>query len=183
MSPETPAPVAPTLSTTDTPAAPTALTASAVPGVLAATTVLAVAAASLATTAPPAAPSEADAPSAPGAGSPAPDGPRAPGPDVADTPLAAWTRVLDELAELSAGAGPDAGDSVIRRLVRWTPPTDLGPLPAELVDRALEVLTGQAHVVEHLQQAVAENRRHARAVSTVPVVGSNPPAAYLDVQA
>lgn len=84
---------------------------------------------------------------------------------------------------MSAGAGPDAGAEVLDRLVRWTPPADLGRLPASLVDRALEVLAGHAHIVDHLHDAVAENRRHARALSAVPTVHDAPVAAYLDVEA
>lgn len=103
--------------------------------------------------------------------------------DAAPDPHAAWSRVLDDLAAMSAGAGPDAGAEVMDRLVRWTPPTDLGRLPASLVDRALEVLAGHAHIVEHLHDAVAENRRHARALSAVPTVHDAPVAAYLDVEA
>ncbi|MFE4465060.1 hypothetical protein ACFRCR_08040 [Oerskovia sp. NPDC056781] len=103
--------------------------------------------------------------------------------DAAADPHAAWSRVLDDLAAMSAGAGPDAGAEVMDRLVRWTPPTDLGRLPASLVDRALEVLAGQAHIVDHLHDAVAENRRHARALSAVPTVHDAPVAAYLDVEA
>ncbi|MFF2621665.1 hypothetical protein [Oerskovia jenensis] len=98
-------------------------------------------------------------------------------------PHADWSRVLDELAAMSAQAGPDAGGDVMDRLVRWSPPTDLGRLPAVLVDRALEVLAGHAHVVEHLHEALAENRRHVRALSAVPTVHDAPAAAYLDVQA
>jgi hypothetical protein len=103
--------------------------------------------------------------------------------DAAADLHAAWSRVLDDLAAMSAGAGPDAGAEVMDRLVRWTPPTDLGRLPASLVDRALEVLAGHAHIVDHLHDAVAENRRHARALSAVPTVHDAPVAAYLDVEA
>ncbi|MBD7999929.1 MULTISPECIES: hypothetical protein [Oerskovia] len=103
--------------------------------------------------------------------------------DAAADPHAAWSRVLDDLAAMAAGAGPDAGGEVMGRLVLWTPPTDLGRLPASLVDRALEVLAGHAHVVDHLHDAVAENRRHARALSAVPTVHDAPVAAYLDVEA
>ncbi len=103
--------------------------------------------------------------------------------DAVADPHAAWSRVLDDLAAMSAGAGPDAGAEVMDRLVRWTPPTDLGRLPASLVDRALEVLAGHAHIVDHLHDAVAENRRHARALSAVPTVHDAPVAAYLDVEA
>lgn len=106
----------------------------------------------------------------------------APAPAPVD-PHADWSRVLDELAAMSAQAGPDAGGDVMDRLVRWSPPTDLGRLPAVLVDRALEVLAGHAHVVEHLHEALAENRRHVRALSAVPTVHDAPAAAYLDVQA
>ncbi|MFF3064686.1 hypothetical protein ACFVQ3_09015 [Oerskovia sp. NPDC057915] len=103
--------------------------------------------------------------------------------DAAADTYAAWSRVLDDLAAMSAGAGPDAGAEVMDRLVRWTPPTDLGRLPASLVDRALEVLAGQGHIVDHLHEAVAENRRHVRALSAVPTVHEAPVAAYLDVEA
>ncbi len=123
-------------------------------------------------------PEARSAPGAPDAVAPAPD----PAPAPVD-PHADWSRVLDELAAMSAQAGPDAGIDVMNRLVRWSPPTDLGRLPAVLVDRALEVLAGHAHVVEHLHEAVAENRRHVRALSAVPTVHDAPAAAYLDVQA
>ncbi|RXR23651.1 hypothetical protein EQW78_13110 [Oerskovia turbata] len=103
--------------------------------------------------------------------------------DAAADLHAAWSGVLDDLAAMSAGAGPAAGAEVMDRLVTWTPPTDLGRLPASLVDRALEVLAGHAHIVDHLHEAVAENRRHARALSSVPTVHDAPAAAYLDVEA
>jgi len=101
---------------------------------------------------------------------------------VAD-PYTAWSLVLDELAAMSVDAGPGAGSEVLDRLVAWVPPTDLGRLPGALVDRALEVLAGHAHVVEHLREAVAENRRHVRALSVVPTGHEAPAAAYLDVRA
>ncbi|MHA7132016.1 hypothetical protein [Oerskovia turbata] len=94
---------------------------------------------------------------------------------------AAWSRVLDEIATMSAQAGPDATDEVVELLTAWNPPTGLGRLPEELTDRALEVLASHAHVVELLQAAVGANRRHARVLSAVPT--GAPAAAYLDVEA
>jgi hypothetical protein len=94
---------------------------------------------------------------------------------------AAWSRVLDEIATMSAQAGPGATDDVVELLTAWNPPTGLGRLPEELTDRALEVLAGHAHVVELLQAAVGANRRHARVLSAVPT--GAPAASYLDVEA
>jgi hypothetical protein len=97
--------------------------------------------------------------------------------------FAAWSCVLDEIATMSAVAGPDADEEVVARFARWNPPTGLGRLPADLVDRALEVLAAHAHAVELLQTAVTANRRHVRALSAVPLVAGSPAAAYLDVEA
>jgi hypothetical protein len=109
--------------------------------------------------------------------------PQTPTPTVESPAHAAWSCVLDEIAAMAIVAGPDAGEEVVERFARWNPPTGLGRLPAELVDRALEVLAAHAHAVELLQAAVAANRRHARVLSAVPSVAGSPTAAYLDVEA
>lgn len=97
--------------------------------------------------------------------------------------LTAWARALDELDAMASVAGEHAGETAVAHLAAWTPPTGLGRLPAELVDRALEVLVRQADVVDRLHAAIVENRRHSRALTCVPRAHDSTAAAYLDVSA
>ena len=96
-------------------------------------------------------------------------------------PAAAWARVLDDLDEMAAAAGEHADDAAVARLVAWTPPEDLGPLPETLAERALAVADRMASTVERLHRAIRSNRRHARAVTVVTGTTGDRSAAYLDV--
>ncbi|OLT54270.1 hypothetical protein, partial [Cellulosimicrobium sp. CUA-896] len=96
---------------------------------------------------------------------------------------AAWARVLDELATMAGDAGEHAGEEAVARLVAWTPPEDLGPLPPSLVERALDVVARLGGTVGSLHAAMATNRRHARALEAVPAAHDTTAAAYLDVSA
>lgn len=94
---------------------------------------------------------------------------------------AVWSRVLDELEAMVVETGPDAPAAALERLEQWEPPQVLGRIPVALVDRAMNVLAGQAHVVDHLHAVVQENRRHTRALNAVSKGYDTATAAYLDV--
>ncbi len=96
---------------------------------------------------------------------------------------AAWARVLDDLAAMAGDAGERAGEDAVARLLAWTPPEGLGPLPPTLVDRALDVVARLGGTVGSLHAAMASNRRHARALEAVPESHDVTAAAYLDVSA
>jgi hypothetical protein len=83
---------------------------------------------------------------------------------------AAWAAALDELeldieraeALLSRDHSVrDAHTDELLQGVTWTPPGDLPPLPAELVDRARAVLDRQTAVAAGLALAMTVNRRQA----------------------
>ncbi|WP_069386622.1 hypothetical protein [Cellulosimicrobium cellulans] len=103
--------------------------------------------------------------------------------EVRAAATAAWAGVLDDLEAMAAGSGGDADDDAVARLLAWTPPEGLGPLPPSLVERALDVVARLGGAVGSLHAAMASNRRHARALQSVPTVQDPAAAAYLDVRA
>lgn len=107
-----------------------------------------------------------------------------PEPTVAVTDTdAAWERLLDDLDEVAAAGAVELDDDALDRLRAWEPPAGLGPLPSALADRALAVAARLDATVEDLRRALAENRRHAHALTAVPRVLDTSAAAYLDVRA
>ena len=61
----------------------------------------------------------------------------------------------------------------------WTPPSNLGLLPAPLVERATALLQRQVRVATQLAQAAAHSRRQLRAVDGMRATGEARPV-YLD---
>jgi hypothetical protein len=104
-------------------------------------------------------------------------------PEERDAATAAWAGVLDELDAMAGDAGEHASDDAVARLAAWTPPQGLGPLPPALVERALDVVARLGGTVGSLHAAMANNRRHARALQAVPTAQDTTAAAYLDVSA
>jgi hypothetical protein len=87
-----------------------------------------------------------------------------------------WTEVLDDLdAELTVlelrAAEPSLADG-LELTAPWSPPTDLDPLPAEMVERATQVIRRMLTVESRLEARreqvgeelafVARRRAHAR---------------------
>lgn len=64
----------------------------------------------------------------------------------------------------------------------WTPPTNLGPLPAHLVERARTLLGRQLDVSRQLASAARNSRKHDRAVAHLQV-GAPVPPVYIDTPA
>ena len=82
-----------------------------------------------------------------------------------------------------AGSGSlDAGETeAAAAATHWTPPQDLGPIPAELVERAREVEASQRAVVERLEEAKATTARHLAAIQSVREAKASGRAVFLDV--
>lgn len=85
----------------------------------------------------------------------------------------AWARALDAL-ELDVDqveqdlvhahlVEPDA----LGPVVAWEPPSDLGPLPASLRERAQAVLDRQLDVARRTAEALVASRRHAQAAQAL----------------
>ncbi|MFD1213654.1 hypothetical protein ACFQ36_16570 [Arthrobacter sp. GCM10027362] len=92
-----------------------------------------------------------------------------------------WLAVLDELeAELEAAAVPGAGDADRQAAASWTAPKDLGPIPAELVDRATKLAAAQQEAVTALRAKVRSNRSQSAYLQAVPQAAAKDAAVYLD---
>lgn len=62
---------------------------------------------------------------------------------------------------------------------RWEPPTDLGPLPRELQERAEALLDRQIEVARRLAEAAKLSRRHSQAAQAMRAGGPTAPV-YID---
>ena len=102
------------------------------------------------------------------------------------------TRLERELAEMLLestadtapdGAAPDSDASDSRPPVGqvWTPPSGLGPLPAQLEVRARALLSATSNVCATLALRHFDIGRHLAAVRSVPSAASSRPPVYLDV--
>lgn len=88
--------------------------------------------------------------------------------------VAGWEAVLDRLeADIHlAFAGESSG---------WAPPADLGPIPAELTDRALQILSARHEAELMLAEKQSTVARHLNAVDSIPDSKARP-RQLLDVQ-
>lgn len=89
------------------------------------------------------------------------------------TRFSLWERALGEVesdlddaeALVAPGYLLDAAPAVT--LGGWTPPTGLGPMPAELAERALAILDRQTRLTPRLEEAARAARSHLRAVGSM----------------
>ena len=101
-----------------------------------------------------------------------------------DRTHAAWLAALDEL-EAVAGRDPQlaadgAGVARAGMLGTWTPPAGLGPLPAELADRAAAVAGVQRGALARLDAARKAVLAHLGAVRSVESSHEPERPVYLD---
>ncbi len=97
----------------------------------------------------------------------------------------AWADALAAMEiDVSEAEAMIAVDHIFEAEVRdpWTPPANLGPLPAHLVERARTLLARQLHVSAQLANAARNSRKHDRAVATMQLTTPAPPV-YLDTPA
>lgn len=97
-----------------------------------------------------------------------------------DHALADLELEVEHAEELLRIAHLPAPQEVARRAA-WTPPGDLGPLPASLVARARALHARQLDVARRLAEQAAVSRRHLAAATAL---RERPPAqpVYLDLQ-
>jgi hypothetical protein len=89
-------------------------------------------------------------------------------------PADAWARALDALEahllvarELAAGRSPAVP-------LPWSPPTGLGPLPAELVDRARALQVQQQALLAELPAVIGRTRRQLSVTKRVSDATASP---------
>ena len=105
---------------------------------------------------------------------------------VTDTDVlahAGWVAALDELEAfaLTVDATGGAGlDDAAPRLLSWTPPTGLGPLPRELADRAAAVAVTQRDALAQVDDARLVVLRHLEFVRSVEASHQPERPVYLD---
>ncbi len=99
---------------------------------------------------------------------------------------AEWASVLEEMevevldAERSIrGNRAEEIAAWGRRMEDWTPPTVLGPLPADLAERAARLLQHQLAVAEELVERITQSQRQ-RDVAARMAYRPRPAAAYVD---
>jgi len=90
-----------------------------------------------------------------------------------DATLERWSALLDELERDVANAGAREGTP-------WRPPTNLGPLPAELVERARELAAAQQDALVALHEEQHSTRRHLTALRALPQQRNETGPLYLD---
>jgi len=97
----------------------------------------------------------------------------------------AWAHALGEL-EMNVAEAESmlAIDRVFEESARdpWTPPVNLGPLPAHLVERARSLLARQLTISHDLASVARDSRRHHQAVSHLQGTMPAPPV-YFDAPA
>lgn len=109
------------------------------------------------------------------------------GPERPERP-ATWTEALDRLE-----AHADHAEQMLRGMPAgatgttpepWLPPTDLGPLPNDLVPRARTLLARQQRLMAAIPGVLEDNRRQQQVADRVGQATTVPPVpVYLDVTA
>jgi hypothetical protein len=91
----------------------------------------------------------------------------------------------DALAQIELDA--DRAEELIRRerLIDaeqpvWEPPTGLGPLPEDLIERAHRILDRHTEIAAELAHLARENRLHASLLSRIETGASNRVPVYVD---
>ncbi|HEY8296132.1 MAG TPA: hypothetical protein VIG41_12385 [Micrococcaceae bacterium] len=97
-----------------------------------------------------------------------------------------WFRILDTLEAAvglaaASAAVVGAASGGLARPAPWTPPSNPGPLPGELVDRARRLQALQANAMQALESTLRSTARHLAAVQSVPDAGGSGRSAFLDV--
>jgi hypothetical protein len=67
-----------------------------------------------------------------------------------------------------------------RRIEDWVPPTDLGPIPLDLRERAARLLQHQLAVAEALVERITQSQRQRDVAARMSYGPERPVAAYID---
>ena len=94
---------------------------------------------------------------------------------MAETADEIWLATLDEMeAELGRNTNDETTSS-------WSAPTNAGPLPEHLVERAQHILDAQQRRITRLTDERASVRQHLAALDIVPSAQPTGQSVYLDV--
>ncbi|MET0934336.1 MAG: hypothetical protein ABWX56_11515 [Mycetocola sp.] len=94
---------------------------------------------------------------------------------MAEHPDAVWSAILDGMeADLTSEMGPSGPGT-------WSAPTEAGPLPGHLADRASRILAAQRLMIATLTDDHRAVGRHLAALRTVPTAMPAGQSIYLDV--
>jgi len=91
----------------------------------------------------------------------------------------AWVALLDELEASLGEAALGASGAADSAVSAWTPPSGLGPIPADLVERARDILGGQRELISELQGERRAVGEQLAALRQVPAPQAH--AVYLDI--
>ncbi|MGK5115363.1 MULTISPECIES: hypothetical protein [unclassified Geodermatophilus] len=110
-----------------------------------------------------------------------------PSPGADAVPSAEWATVLDDLEgevlAAEASMDTDRADEVEawgRRVQDWVPPTGLGPVPADLRERAARLLQHQLAVAEALVEAIIQSRKQRDVAARMTYAPARPAASFFD---
>ncbi len=100
---------------------------------------------------------------------------------------AAWKDALDRLEldvqeteRLLAGQTTSAAQEALAQAARWVPPTDLGPLPESLRERAIRVHARQIETAHRLALALSATRRESALAQRLSADGPHRAPLYVD---
>ncbi|KQS68930.1 hypothetical protein ASG41_05145 [Modestobacter sp. Leaf380] len=79
-----------------------------------------------------------------------------------------------------AGATPDEIAAWGRRSTDWVPPSGLGPLPADLRERAARLLQHQLAVAEALVEGITQSRRQRDVAARMSQNPTRPVSSFID---
>jgi hypothetical protein len=98
-----------------------------------------------------------------------------------------WAEVLDHLEGevVTARATTDAARAEEiaawgRRTADWVPPSDVGPLPEELRERAARLLQHQLAVAEELVEQIVQSRKQRDVAARMSYGPARPVASFVD---
>lgn len=80
------------------------------------------------------------------------------------------------LAELEVSLGETASGAI----ANWVVPNNLGPIPADLHERALALMNGQREMIAELRLKQRTTAAHLAALRAVPAAGGAAASVYLD---
>ena len=105
----------------------------------------------------------------------------------ADRQPRTWSEALDEIEDDTriaestlAGATPEEIAAWGRRSTDWVPPTGLGPLPADLRERAARLLQHQLAVAEGLVDGILQSRRQRDLAARMSQAPTRPTSSFID---
>jgi hypothetical protein len=92
-----------------------------------------------------------------------------------------WLRALEELERELGAVLVSTGSTTESSITAWTPPGDLGPIPADLVERARELLAGQNELIAELEHSKRATAVQLAALRKMPTTRPTGASVYLDI--